>query len=116
MRCLPFAEAVYRGLQEQGLDAGQLLNNPRLYQRKGSWYRNSDSLENDLRWLICVGGPAPGSGWPGPHQPIPIDAPRPPTARRHARPSTSAGVLERVAPTLASAQDVLKRCLRCSAR
>ena len=49
MRCLPFAEAVYRGLQEQGLDAGQLLNNPRLYQRKGSWYRNSDSLENDLR-------------------------------------------------------------------
>ena len=55
MRCLPFAEAVYRGLQEQGLDAGQLLNNPRLYQRKGSWYRNSDSLENDLRWLICVG-------------------------------------------------------------
>ena len=48
MRCLPFSEAVYRGLQEQGLDAGQLLNNPRLYQRKGSWYRNSDSLENDL--------------------------------------------------------------------
>ena len=55
MRCLPFAEAVYRDLQEQGLDAGQLLNNPRLYQRKGSWYRNSDALENDLRWLICVG-------------------------------------------------------------
>ena len=55
MRCLPFAEAVYRGLQEQGLDACQLLNNPRLYQRKGIWYRNSDSLENDLRWLICVG-------------------------------------------------------------
>ena len=55
MRCLPFAEAVYRDLQEQGLDAGQLLNNPRLYQRKGSWYRSSDSLENDLRWLICVG-------------------------------------------------------------
>jgi hypothetical protein len=55
MRCLPFAEAVYRGLQEQGLDADQLLNNPRLYQRKGHWYRNSDALENDLRWLICVG-------------------------------------------------------------
>jgi hypothetical protein len=55
MRCLPFAEAVYRGLQEQGLDADQLLNNPRLYQRKGNWYRNSDALENDLRWLICVG-------------------------------------------------------------
>ena len=55
MRCLPFSEAVYRNLQEQGLDAGQLLNNPRLYQRKKSWYRNSDSLENDLLWLICVG-------------------------------------------------------------
>ena len=55
MRCLPFSEAVYRNLQEQGLDASQLLNNPRLYQRKKSWYRNSDSLENDLLWLICVG-------------------------------------------------------------
>ena len=55
MRCLPFSEAVYRGLQEQGLDAGQLLNNPSTYQRKGSWYHNSDALENDLLWLICVG-------------------------------------------------------------
>jgi hypothetical protein len=115
MRCLPFAEAVYRGLQEQGLDAGQLLNNPRLYQRKGSWYRNSDSLENDLLWLICVGVLRREVGWPGPHQPIPTDTPRPPNARRHARPSASAGVLERVAPTLASAQDVLKGGLRCSA-
>jgi hypothetical protein len=55
MRCLPFSEAVYRNLQEQGLDAGQLLNNPHMYQRKKNWYRNSDSLENDLLWLICVG-------------------------------------------------------------
>ena len=55
MRCLPFSEAVYRGLQEQGLDAGQLLIDPSTYQRKGSWYHNSDALENDLLWLICVG-------------------------------------------------------------
>ena len=55
MRCLPFSEAVYRNLQEHGLDAGQLLNNPSLYKRKKGWYRNSDSLENDLLWLICVG-------------------------------------------------------------
>ena len=72
MRCLPFSEAVYRGLQEQGLDAGQLLNNPSTYQRKGSWYHNSDALENDLLWLICVGvlrrevdgHPLPGAGRP----------------------------------------------------
>ena len=55
MRCLPFSEAVYRNLQEEGLDAGQLLDNPSLYKRKKGWYRNSDSLEKDLLWLICVG-------------------------------------------------------------
>ena len=57
MRCLPFAEALYRDLQHQGLDAIQLLHNPSAYQRSGQghWYRNSESLENDLLWLISVG-------------------------------------------------------------
>ena len=116
MRCLPFSEAVYRNLQEQGLDAGQLLNNPALYQRKKSWYRNSDSLENDLLWLICVGVSASGSGWTRPHQQIPINAPGAPIARRHSRSFASSGVMEGVAPTLASSQDLLNPCMRCSAR
>ena len=52
MRCLPFSEAVYRGLQEQGLDAGQLLNDPSTYQRKGSWYRSRFRLPPLGRQLL----------------------------------------------------------------
>jgi hypothetical protein len=115
MRCLPFSEAVYRNLQEQGLDAGQLLNNPRLYQRKKSWYRNSDSLENDLLWLICVGvlrREVDGQGLTR----IPINTPGAPIARRHSRSFASSDVMEGVAPTLASSQDLLNPCMRCIAR
>ena len=55
MGCLPFSEALYRDLQQQGLDAGDLWSEPDRYGRKTSWFRNSEALEDDLRWLISVG-------------------------------------------------------------
>ena len=53
--CLPFSEALYRDLQQQGLDAGDLWSKPSRYGRKTRWFRNSETLEDDLRWLISVG-------------------------------------------------------------
>ena len=55
MGCLPFSEALYRDLQQQGLDAGDLWSKPSRYGRKTRWFRNSEALEDDLRWLISVG-------------------------------------------------------------
>ena len=55
MACLPFSEALYRDLQYQGLDASDLWSEPKRYGRKRHWFRNSETLENDLRWLISVG-------------------------------------------------------------
>ena len=55
MGCLPFSEALYRDLQQQGLDAGDLWSEPGRYGRKTRWFRNSEALEDDLRWLISVG-------------------------------------------------------------
>lgn len=55
MGCLPFSEALYRDLQQQGLDAGDLWSEPGRYGRKERWFRNSEALEDDLRWLISVG-------------------------------------------------------------
>ena len=55
MGCLPFSEALYRDLQQQGLDAGDLWSEPNRYSRKTRWFRNSEALEDDLRWLINVG-------------------------------------------------------------
>ena len=55
MGCLPFSESLYRDLQQQGLDAGDLWSKPKRYGRKTGWFRNSEALEDDLRWLISVG-------------------------------------------------------------
>ncbi|WP_006852013.1 Npun_F0494 family protein [Synechococcus sp. WH 8109] len=55
MGCLPFSEALYRDLQQQGLDAGDLWSEPSRYGRSKRWFRNSEALEDDLRWLISVG-------------------------------------------------------------
>ena len=55
MGCLPFSEALYRDLQQEGLDAGDLWSEPSRYGRKTRWFRNSEALEDDLRWLISVG-------------------------------------------------------------
>ena len=55
MGCLPFSEALYRDLQHQGLDAFDLWSEPNRYGRKKGWFRNSEALEDDLRWLISVG-------------------------------------------------------------
>ena len=55
MRCLPFAAALYRELQQQGLDAGSIWNNRTRFGRGPSWPRNGERLEDDLRWLITVG-------------------------------------------------------------
>jgi len=55
MGCLPFSEALYRDLQQQGLDAGDLWSEPKRYGRWSRWFRNSEALEDDLRWLISVG-------------------------------------------------------------
>ena len=55
MRCLPFTTALYRDLQETGLDAAGLWNDRRRYGRTPRWYRSADALEQDLRWLITVG-------------------------------------------------------------
>ena len=55
MGCLPFSEALYRDLQQQGLDAGDLWSEPSRYGRRARWFRNSEALEDDLRWLISVG-------------------------------------------------------------
>ena len=55
MGCLPFSEALYRDLQQQGLDAGDLWSEPHRYGRRTRWFRNSEALEDDLRWLISVG-------------------------------------------------------------
>ena len=48
MGCLPFSEALYRDLQQQGLDAGDLWNEPNRYGRERRWFRNSEALEEDL--------------------------------------------------------------------
>ena len=55
MGCLPFSEALYRDLQQQGLDAGDLWSEPTRNGRERRWFRNSEALEDDLRWLISVG-------------------------------------------------------------
>ena len=55
MGCLPFSEALYGDLQQQGLDAGDLWSEPNRYGRRTRWFRNSEALEDDLRWLISVG-------------------------------------------------------------
>ena len=47
MGCLPFSEALYRDLQQQGLDAGDLWSEPSRYGRKTSWFRNSEALDDD---------------------------------------------------------------------
>ena len=55
MRCLPFTEALYRDLQQRGLDADSVWSDPERYRRSNHWPRDGESLENDLRWLISVG-------------------------------------------------------------
>ena len=53
MGCLPFSEALYRDLQQQGLDAGDLWSEPSRYGRKTRWFRNSEALEDiSLNQLI----------------------------------------------------------------
>ena len=55
MRCLPFAEAMYRTLQQEGLDAETLWNSRERFGRSRRWPATPDGLENELRWLITVG-------------------------------------------------------------
>ena len=55
MACLPFSNALYRDLQHQGLDANDLWRDPSRYGRSQRWFRSSEALEDDLRWLINVG-------------------------------------------------------------
>ena len=55
MRCLPFAEAMYRTLQQEGLDAETLWNNRERFGRSRRWPATPDGLEDELRWLIAVG-------------------------------------------------------------
>ena len=55
MRCLPFTDALYRDLQDQGLDAETLWHDQPRYRRGKGWRHNSENLEDDLRWLIRVG-------------------------------------------------------------
>ena len=55
MRCLPFTEALYRDLQDQGLDAGSLWRDQPRYRRGKGWHHHAENLEDDLRWLIRVG-------------------------------------------------------------
>ena len=55
MRCLPFTEALYRDLQDHGLDAGSLWGDQPRYRRGKGWHHHAENLEDDLRWLIRVG-------------------------------------------------------------
>jgi len=55
MRCLPFAEAMYRCLQQQGLDAESLWSDRGRFGRGRRWPASAEGLEDDLRWLIAVG-------------------------------------------------------------
>lgn len=55
MRCLPFTQALYRDLQDQGLDAQFLWRDQRRYRRGNGWHHHAENLEDDLRWLIRVG-------------------------------------------------------------
>ena len=55
MRCLPFAEAMYRTLQQEGLDAETLWNSRERFGRSRRWPATPDGLEDELRWLITVG-------------------------------------------------------------
>ena len=55
MRCLPFTEALYRDLQDQGLDAATLWRDQPRYRRGKGWHHHAENLEDDLRWLIRVG-------------------------------------------------------------
>jgi hypothetical protein len=81
MGCLPFSEALYRDLQQQGLDAGDLWSEPSRYNRKTRWFRNSEALEDDLRWLISVGVLRREVDGQGTDQPLQAHAPGSPTAR-----------------------------------
>ena len=55
MRCLPFSVHLFRDLQQQGLDATALWADRLRFGRTDRWYRNPESLERDLLWLIAVG-------------------------------------------------------------
>jgi len=55
MRCLPFATALYRDLQQQGIDAAGLWQRRDRYQRALQWPRHPEALEDHLLWLISVG-------------------------------------------------------------
>ena len=55
MRCLPFANSLYRGLQCQGLDAAGLWLQRDRHSRDQNWPRNPEVLEDHLLWLIHVG-------------------------------------------------------------
>ena len=49
MRCLPFATALYRDLQRQGIDAAGLWQQRDRYQRALQWPRHAEALEELLR-------------------------------------------------------------------
>lgn len=50
MGCLPFSEALYRDLQQQGLDAGDLWSEPSRYGRKTRWFPTAKPSKT-----TCVG-------------------------------------------------------------
>ena len=55
MRCLPFSAALYRELQQRGLDADTIWHDRPRFGRGPLWPRDGEQLEDHLRWLITVG-------------------------------------------------------------
>ena len=55
MRCLPFSAALYRELQQRGLDADTIWHARPRFGRGPLWPRDGEQLEDHLRWLITVG-------------------------------------------------------------
>ena len=55
MCCLPFGEALYRELQQRGLDAETIWHDRPRFGRGPLWPRDGEQLEDHLRWLITIG-------------------------------------------------------------
>tara|TARA_Y100001968_G_scaffold144806_2_gene132226 strand:- start:1958 stop:2332 length:375 start_codon:yes stop_codon:yes gene_type:complete len=56
IRCLPFNSEFYKSAQVSGLSAENVFQKKGKYlSNKSSWFKDSEEIENDFRWLIVIG-------------------------------------------------------------
>ena len=56
MKCLPFNSIFYKSAQYSGLSAENVFHmKEKYFSNRSSWFKNSDEVENDFRWLIVLG-------------------------------------------------------------